>query len=69
MRAFVVNRLQLEATRKLSLTEAGQIYYERAARIIMEVDEARLAISELGSPTGILRVARQRRKCPSPNVS
>ena len=43
-------------TRKLSLTEAGQIYYERAGRIITEVDEARLAVSELGSPTGILRV-------------
>ena len=32
------------------------IYYERAGRIITEVDEARLAVSELGSPTGILRV-------------
>ncbi len=53
-------RLFHRTTRKLSLTEAGQIYYERAARIIMEVDEARLAISELGSPTGILRVT-----CPT----
>ena len=49
-------RLFQRTTRKLSLTEAGQIYYERAGRIIMEVDEARLAVSELGSPTGILRV-------------
>ncbi|MFQ5982864.1 MAG: LysR substrate-binding domain-containing protein [Woeseiaceae bacterium] len=59
-----INDLELElgvrlfhrTTRKLSLTEAGQIYYERAGRIITEVDEARLAVSELGSPTGILRV-------------
>jgi DNA-binding transcriptional LysR family regulator len=49
-------RLFHRTTRKLSLTEAGQIYYERAGRVITEVDEARLAVSELGSPTGILRV-------------
>ncbi len=49
-------RLFQRTTRKLSLTEAGQIYYERAGRIITEVDEARLAVSELGSPSGILRV-------------
>ena len=53
-------RLFNRTTRKLSLTEAGQIYYERAARIMMAVDEAQLAISELGSATGILRVT-----CPS----
>lgn len=49
-------RLFHRTTRKLSLTEAGQIYHVRAVRIITEVDEARLAVSELGSPTGILRV-------------
>lgn len=49
-------RLFHRTTRKLSLTEAGQIYYDRAAPIIMAVDEAKLAVSELGSPTGILRV-------------
>ena len=49
-------RLLQRTTRKLSLTEAGQLYYDRAAQIILEVDEARLAISELGSPSGILRV-------------
>ncbi len=43
-------------TRKLSLTEAGQLYYERAIGIINDVDEARLALSELGAPSGILRV-------------
>ena len=32
-------------TRKLSLTEAGHAYHERAARILHEVDEAQLALS------------------------
>ena len=44
-------------TRKLSLTEAGELYYERATRIVTEIDEAKLAISQLdGTPTGILRL-------------
>ncbi len=49
-------RLFLRTTRKLSLTEAGQLYHERAVGILNEVDEARLAIAQLGSPSGILRV-------------
>ena len=44
-------------TRKLSLTEAGELYYERATRIVTEIDEAKLAVSQLdGTPTGILRL-------------
>ncbi|MEE8210533.1 MAG: LysR family transcriptional regulator [Acidiferrobacterales bacterium] len=50
-------RLFHRTTRKLSLTEAGQLYYERAARILMEVDEAKLALSQMdGTPSGILRL-------------
>ena len=49
-------RLFARTTRKLSLTEAGQIYYERARSIIDEVNEAKLALSQLGAPSGILRV-------------
>ena len=49
-------RLFARTTRKLSLTEAGHLFYERASSIINEVDEARLALSQLGSPSGILRV-------------
>ena len=49
-------RLFARTTRKLSLTEAGHLYYERATSIINEVDEAKLALSQLGSPSGILRV-------------
>ena len=49
-------RLFARTTRKLSLTEAGQLYYERASSIINDVAEAKLAISQLGSPSGILRI-------------
>ena len=50
-------RLFQRSTRKLSLTEAGEIYYGRATRIIAAVDEARLAVSQLdGTPTGMLRL-------------
>jgi DNA-binding transcriptional LysR family regulator len=50
-------RLFHRTTRKLSLTEAGQLYYERASRILIDVDEAKLALSEIGgAPSGILRV-------------
>ncbi|MFQ5937223.1 MAG: LysR family transcriptional regulator [Acidiferrobacterales bacterium] len=50
-------RLFHRTTRKLSLTEAGRLYHERAARILIDVDEARLAVSQIGAaPSGILRV-------------
>lgn len=51
-------RLLHRTTRKLELTEAGQLYLERCRRI---VDEARLAHEQLGEmlaqPTGVLRVS------------
>lgn len=51
-------RLLHRTTRKVELTEAGQIYYERCKRI---VDEARLAHEQLGEmlaqPSGVLRVS------------
>jgi DNA-binding transcriptional LysR family regulator len=51
-------RLLHRTTRKLELTEAGQLYFERCRRI---VDEARLAHEQLGEmlaqPTGVLRVS------------
>ena len=49
-------RLFARTTRKLSLTEAGQLYHDRARSIIDEVNEAKLALSQLDSPSGILRV-------------
>lgn len=51
-------RLLNRTTRKVELTEAGQIYFERSKRI---VDEARLAHEQLGEmlaqPSGMLRVS------------
>lgn len=51
-------RLLHRTTRKIELTEAGQLYYERCRRI---VDEARLAHEQLGDmlaqPTGTLRAS------------
>ncbi|MEC5342924.1 LysR family transcriptional regulator [Brenneria populi] len=51
-------RLLHRTTRKIELTEAGQIYFERCKRI---VDEARLAHEQLGEllaqPDGLLRVS------------
>ncbi|MFJ5481761.1 LysR family transcriptional regulator [Pectobacterium actinidiae] len=51
-------RLLNRTTRRIELTEAGQIYYERCRRI---VDEARLAHEQLGTmlanPEGLLRIS------------
>ncbi|MDT3381189.1 LysR family transcriptional regulator [Labrys neptuniae] len=51
-------RLLHRTTRKIELTEAGQLYYERSKRV---VDEARLAHEQLGAmleqPSGVLRVS------------
>ncbi|NTZ64130.1 LysR family transcriptional regulator [Agrobacterium tumefaciens] len=51
-------RLLHRTTRRIELTEAGQIYFERCKRI---VDEARLAHEQLGEmlaqPSGMLRVS------------
>ncbi|EHL99673.1 LysR substrate binding domain protein [Acetobacteraceae bacterium AT-5844] len=57
----VGSRLLNRSSRKLSLTEAGMIYFRCAERIISELEEANSTISQLQrSPRGILRVhARQ----------
>lgn len=51
-------RLLNRTTRRIELTEAGQIYFDRCKRI---VDEARLAHEQLGEmlaqPSGLLRVS------------
>jgi DNA-binding transcriptional LysR family regulator len=44
-------------TRKLGLTEAGNIYFEHCQRIARELDEAESAVSQLqGGPRGWLRI-------------
>jgi len=50
-------RLMNRTTRKLSLTEAGRIYYERCTRILAELDAAENSVSSLNTvPRGTLRV-------------
>jgi DNA-binding transcriptional LysR family regulator len=52
------SRLLNRTTRALSLTETGSIFYEHCARIIEELEEAKLAVSRLQSePRGILRLS------------
>jgi DNA-binding transcriptional LysR family regulator len=51
--AALLNR----STRRLHTTEAGEILYKRAVRIIREIDEARLTVSALNEqPRGLLRI-------------
>jgi len=50
-------RLLNRTTRRLSLTEAGRLYYERSRRIIAEVEDARLSVTQLeAAPRGTLRL-------------
>ena len=50
-------RLINRTTRRVSVTEEGQAYYERSKRIIADVDEAEIAISRAHSaPRGLLKV-------------
>ncbi len=50
-------RLLNRTTRKVSLTEIGREYYERASRILAELEEAdRLAAAQQVSPSGRLRL-------------
>lgn len=49
--------LMRRTTRQLSLTQAGEIYFERARAILASVDQAELALTtERTAPSGVLRV-------------
>ena len=51
-------RLLNRTTRALSLTEAGAIFYEHCARILEEMEEAKLAVGRLQTtPRGLLRIS------------
>ncbi|WP_437720187.1 LysR substrate-binding domain-containing protein [Sorangium sp. So ce861] len=53
-------RVQLlrRTTRRVSLTEAGDLYAERAGRILADVEEAHRAVADLdGTPRGTLRIS------------
>jgi DNA-binding transcriptional LysR family regulator len=50
-------RLLNRTTRKLGLTEAGRLYHERSRRILAEVEEARMSVTQLeAAPRGTLRL-------------
>ena len=50
-------RLLQRTTRKLSLTEAGETYYERSRDIVQAVEEANLAVTEKrAGPSGTIRM-------------
>lgn len=51
-------RLLNRTTRRVSLTEAGEAYYERTARLLADLDEADGMVSRMeGAPRGVLRVS------------
>jgi DNA-binding transcriptional LysR family regulator len=50
-------RLLQRTTRKLSLTEAGADYYQRATQIITSIEDAELSVAQGAmNPSGILRI-------------
>lgn len=51
-------RLLMRTTRKLSITDAGRAYYERALKIIEEVTDAEATVSrQNAAPRGTLRIS------------
>src|SRR6188768_1716518 len=52
----LATQLVKRTTRKLGLTEAGQVYYDHCARIARELEEAESAVGQLSvAPRGWLR--------------
>jgi DNA-binding transcriptional LysR family regulator len=50
-------RLLQRTTRKLSLTDVGRTFYQHAARVVAELEEAERAVNRMQeSPRGLLRV-------------
>jgi len=57
LEAHLGARLLNRTTRKLSLTESGQAFYERAVQMLADLDEAEtLASSSAASPRGVLKI-------------
>jgi DNA-binding transcriptional LysR family regulator len=51
-------RLLHRTTRKLALTDAGRLYFERAAPIVSDIEQVDQAVGELqAAPRGLLRVS------------
>ncbi|MFO1394516.1 MAG: LysR family transcriptional regulator [Steroidobacteraceae bacterium] len=57
LEAHLDTRLLNRTTRRLSLTEAGQVYYERCVQLLAELDEAEAQVRSASvAPQGTLRV-------------
>lgn len=57
LEARLGTRLLQRTTRRLALTDAGRVYFERAEQIVAQVAEAENAVAELqANPRGLLRV-------------
>lgn len=53
-------RLFQRTTRKQSLTEAGEIYFQHAGRLVEDIEVAKLAVKKLtDKPSGILRITAE----------
>jgi DNA-binding transcriptional LysR family regulator len=58
LEARVGERLIQRTTRKLSLTEAGRLLFERVSPAMSDIEEAESAVAGMrGTPRGVLRVA------------
>ncbi len=58
LEAHLGARLFNRTTRRMSVTEAGNLYYERIVRVLGELEEADGALSEMQeAPKGLLRVS------------
>ncbi|WP_159588114.1 LysR family transcriptional regulator [Chelativorans xinjiangense] len=58
LEAHLAVRLLNRTTRRMSLTEAGSLYYDQVARILDELEEADSSLGPLQeSPSGLLRVS------------
>jgi DNA-binding transcriptional LysR family regulator len=58
LEARLGTRLLHRTTRRLGLTDAGRIYFERGERIVADLEQADNAVAELqASPRGLLRVS------------
>lgn len=57
LEAHLGARLLNRTTRRISLTEAGQVYYQRVARLLADLDETEAAVGALqATPRGRLRI-------------
>lgn len=57
LEAVLGSRLLQRTTRQLSLTEAGQLFYEYSTRIVAELEAAELALAQMrAQPRGRLRL-------------